>query len=925
MSSGEIDAAFFDKKFSVTRHMLRYVVGASSDDVRHEHLQRVTRQREVADREIAGVIDENFANFNTSLARFASISGQLEETRGKIVEVAKRSTDGKNILSSKTKNLRELLLQKYEAKKVIDIINEIQYIEVAPAKIRAMMSERNYTAALETFSHALDLVFNDKLLAFHAITGVRNALMECKQAIEDQLVHELHYIIYSKEAFAHFAKANQYSLASIENELSNDSQLDIEFDKHVLESNQLDNDRGSRTFTDSGAAALHASLAHSNPLEAAVNAVKKLHREVEVIGTLKTSLESELDEVLLSISLICRGIFNASSYTSFENCFTEKQFGKHDHSDNFQTFLRLLFHVLRRIAQRHFLVSLYLNAKGESWSYGMQDVVARISGLLQRVLAEYLEEAAAVDGAAVAKDAKAVAASGELFQLSRNRPSKDAGASRLAVAHDAAGRVIHDAHDARVCERSVFHLPVVYDDLQLMSKDLQRFFPPSSASGGSDFCAFLNQFISHKWIPKVKAKAQQFLALKYRNLVTTTRLPLPSDTSYQPPSIDSLLYIAAEICSMMSHMPNHALELVGVLDATVLKWLDDCSAIVRDIREPTINHRKVLQSVSFSDLLAMFHKYDGYTRAKKAGPIPYQQARVKPAVGSSSTASSSSGGDRKTPAEAIMDKEFELEQEFYNPDAWAGGTKGLLMDNSRVGMLAYVNSACDFIAQYLQTVDTSPKRESSFGGHIAGASAPPLALQATSWRCSALADECLFFLRREIRLHCFYFLTQLVSQRYDLADGQVTMAQDSVLSLNINLSALENALRPYLSSEKMALAFDGIDALMASILIGNLAQMNGCKFTKGGVQQMLLNIGALHQGLTGILYSYPSVDRSGFHFEHAKRYFQLLNLSETQLEVFLLDNRRAYSPDNYKALWRVETPHRVLGKGSVNKLDSILR
>jgi hypothetical protein len=40
------------------------------------------------------------------------------ETREKIREVSTRSTDGKNILSSKTKNLRELLLQKYEAKKV---------------------------------------------------------------------------------------------------------------------------------------------------------------------------------------------------------------------------------------------------------------------------------------------------------------------------------------------------------------------------------------------------------------------------------------------------------------------------------------------------------------------------------------------------------------------------------------------------------------------------------------------------------------------------------------------------------------------------------------------------------------------------------------------------------------------------------------
>lgn len=108
-----------------------------------------------------------------------------------------------------------------------------------------------------------------------------------------------------------------------------------------------------------------------------------MHREVEVIGTLKTSLENELNEVLIEISLICRGIFNASSYTSFENNFTEKKFGLNDHSTDFQTFLRLLFHVLRRIAQRHFLVSVYFNAKGESWNYGMQEVISQISSLLE--------------------------------------------------------------------------------------------------------------------------------------------------------------------------------------------------------------------------------------------------------------------------------------------------------------------------------------------------------------------------------------------------------------------------------------------------------------------------------------------------------------------------------------------------------------
>ncbi|KAF1315699.1 Exocyst complex component 4, partial [Globisporangium splendens] len=885
-----IDPVFFDKKFSVARYMLRYVVGASTDDLRHEQLARVTKFREIADKEIADVIDENYANFNTSLARFTSISNQLEgwrygdahtETREKIREVSTRSTDGKNILSSKTKNLRELLLQKYEAKKVIDIINEIQYIEAAPAKIEAMMSERNCMGAVDMFTNSLDLVFSDKLVAFHAITGVRNALMECKQTIEDHLVHELHYIIYSKGAFAHFSKANQYSLASIENELSNDSFLDNEFDKHMFQSNQLDNDCGSHT----------------------------LHREVEVISTLKTSLENELNEVLIEISLICRGIFNSSSYTSFDNKFTEKKFGKHDHSANFQTFLRLLFHVLRRIAQRHFLVSVYFNSKGESWNYGMQEVISKISSLLERVLGEYLEESAATESSVMVKDTKVASAPEELFKLSRNKPPKDGNPARLTLPHDAAGNVIEESH-TRVCEPSVFHLPVVRDDLQLISKDLQQFFRVNSTSSGSGFNSFLNQFIGQKWIPKVTTKAQ-------------------------PPSIDSLLYITEETCEMMERMPDHVLELMGVLDATALKWLEDCTAIVRDIREPTINHRQVIQSVSFSDLIALFHRYEGYQRAKKAGPIPYQQSKVKPTSQGTATSSSASPStdEKKSPADVIMEKELELESEFYDPDSWTKGTKGLLMDSSRIGMLAYVNSGCDFIAQYLQTIGTKgsrstssdTKRGSSFG-HTPVVSTPPLiALQTTSWRCSALADECLFFLRREIRLHCFYYLTQLISQRYDLAEEQVAMAQDSVLSLNINLSSIENALQPYLSSDKMALVFEGIDALLANILICNLKQMNGCRFTKGGVQQMLLNIGALHQGLTGILYSYPSIGRTGYQFEHAKRYYQLLNLSETQLEVFLLDNRKTYAPDAYKALWRVDTPHRVLNKGSVNKLDSILR
>ncbi len=74
----EIDPIFFDKKFSVSKYMLKNIIGASSDEVRRNQLERISKFRAIADKEITGVVDENFTNFNTSLARFTVISNQLE-------------------------------------------------------------------------------------------------------------------------------------------------------------------------------------------------------------------------------------------------------------------------------------------------------------------------------------------------------------------------------------------------------------------------------------------------------------------------------------------------------------------------------------------------------------------------------------------------------------------------------------------------------------------------------------------------------------------------------------------------------------------------------------------------------------------------------------------------------------------------------
>jgi exocyst complex component 4 len=127
--------------------------------------------------------------------------------------VGKRALEGKSILTSKTKNLNELLLQKYENNKVgsfiygksnsfnlkvIEVINDIDFIEKAPRKIRAALEAKNGTLAVDMYLRAFDLVFTEKLAVFNAVTTMRNVLMECKQTIEDYLVEELESIIHIK-------------------------------------------------------------------------------------------------------------------------------------------------------------------------------------------------------------------------------------------------------------------------------------------------------------------------------------------------------------------------------------------------------------------------------------------------------------------------------------------------------------------------------------------------------------------------------------------------------------------------------------------------------------------------------------------------------------------------------------------------------
>ncbi|OQR84158.1 exocyst complex component 4 [Achlya hypogyna] len=895
-ASETIDRVFFEKKFSATKYLLRYIV-AAPEEARREQLSTVSHYRDLADQEIAGVVDANYSNFNASLGKFAGIANQLQDARGGLLEVEKRSMEGKAILTAKTKNLHDLLLQTYEAKKVIDLINDIEYIEKAPAKIQEALDARKITLAVDVYSRAFDLVFSDKLVVFSAVGVMRHALLESKQTIEDYLLQALGAALYLHDVFSKFGVGHQQSL---------------------------------RAFQD-----CRASVPPP-PLEELAQCVQRLSRDVEVAGTLKLQLETHLERLLVQVTAICRQLFEAKGGGS-------GTFGSPPHAPAFQAYLRTVLDTVYDCLGRHSRLAVYF-AKGV---YSLDEIVRKAFHVVEEWLVAYLRDVDEAMPSSASPLATANPYTG-LFCFFTEEPHKETN----IVAKDN-----QEAHDgaALVCSPSLYYVPVIFDDIAAFSAKVAAL----QTNTAPFVDVFWRPFVGRIWFPKLQAQAQVPLlrplcfdlilaySTKHGRAATATTgfdFPLPLDTVFAVPNVHALAVTTHALFDMLAPLAAFESELIAVVESTARRFVEDCAAIVRKVCEGTLN--QVEMSIGANELARLFHSTPLYQAAK--GKVPYLSlAKVTP-----TDAAATPGSDEfsthanaytvsyslptpiitttvatpptevnATPRDELHAKESDLEAKFVDPAFWARPhiAKSLVSDASKVAVLAYMSSCCDFVALHLEE-----RMQGLVADRNNGAETLLANLKATSWRCSGLADECLFFLRREVHLACYYHLTQVAAAKLDAEGDPKCSPLECVLALRAKLLAVEEAsLQPYLAPVKVALVLDGLDGLVAGLVTGLLAKIP--RISKAGVAQMHCNLLGLQQVLTGLVYKYQWVRRDAFHLQRAMRYYSLVLLPEAELEMFLMENRKAFPAEALRAVWRVDVPTRALSKASVNKLDSLLR
>jgi Exocyst complex component Sec8 C-terminal/Exocyst complex component Sec8 N-terminal len=159
-------------------------------------------------------------------------------------------------------------------------------------------------------------------------------------------------------------------------------------------------------------------------------------------------------------------------------------------------------------------------------------------------------------------------------------------------------------------------------------------------------------------------------------------------------------------------------------------------------------------------------------------------------------------------------------------------------------------------------------------------------------KCRDLAELCLFTMRFELQVHCFYFLSSLQTTSYNLSVE--TLEPDIfVMDMNKDLSRVEEELRKYGSLMKLQYVLNDLPRLITTIWIRSLPHMKNQSFTSNGVMQVQRNLFAVQQNLTNIVTN--SFDHC---FDRARQYFHLLGREEDDdVARFQAEHSNMFTPE----------------------------
>jgi exocyst complex component 4 len=184
-----------------------------------------------------------------------------------------------------------------------------------------------------------------------------------------------------------------------------------------------------------------------------------------------------------------------------------------------------------------------------------------------------------------------------------------------------------------------------------------------------------------------------------------------------------------------------------------------------------------------------------------------------------------------------------------------------------------------------------------------------------------LSYDILLVLFLEIRLHCFYHLSLLFRNSIHYAYSIDTDPDESIMSLNRDLTRLQETLSSSLNEKKFSFLFQGLGFVLATILIRSLPRFN--RISELGVTKMCRNIFAIEQTLAQI----RTVGDA--ELMRAHQYYELLYATKPEEIIDVIEEHGVeYAEQDYLHLLQLQ--HRSFssserGNFDLNKYEQLIK
>ncbi|XP_071949291.1 exocyst complex component 4-like [Antedon mediterranea] len=907
---------------SLLMSVIRTLSASEDQQQREVEKAKIEKAYRECDQKLDTLINDNYETLTKTIQSYSSISARIKTSREKMRQVKEDLTSCKELLHCKRDELRRLWLEGVEQKRILSMLDNLEKVKNAPQKLDSFISKKYYLHATELATETVSSLEGD-LAGVEALRDLRMEMQDKKEELHHSLIDELHVHLYVKSATNFRTTLQRGSSVRLSGDLmSSPAQphkptlmkvthggskrlkkfqmrkrggLEVPSTEDDVIDDKITEDLNSKPEDDS-----------EHFMSVLVESLALLKKIPDTVEQIKSRMNHELTKI----------VQRATSEVA-ENA---KQRGESivlmNQPKLLLELLELLFDRFHSVAVAHMSILGSINRLKAGFSdnemYTMDDIWSQIQSVLQLHLSSYLDmKNATVETQAdtfsenTSSDIGAFFAKRKMLRpkrqvlflfessshaISMNNYMREQ--KREFYGADGNLKVEEECEQMQmVCKPSVKNVIQVYRPLSQFIHDIEGAMNLDSG-GQCSLRIFVSDYIHHIFLNHIQQEIDKDIQTATKGGDSDKAL---TDFSAQKaagasqPLLQTTVAMekaVSELKDMMTYLPDYADQFLNMICKILKEYKDTCHAMYRGIVQPETEEKRMVSAtwVKDEDISRCLRSLPNWTNL--------QEHRRKDV--------------RESDVETIEDVRERNEKESDLLVTNLGDKllqhHEVLLDVSDLRLLANLHESLEWFSERIRSfagrlLPSSGDNTLAISGvssleipEVDGITLQNLISQAKEFQ--DMAQMCLLVLHLEVRLHCFYFLIPVVKQSSYHTSVDSVDPDQNVVTLNKDLTSIEEALMVALQPHKFKYIFEGLGHLISFILI------NGTQYIKrindNGIKKMIRNIFVLQLSLTNITMSREA------DLERAKQYYELMYKSSDDILNGIVEQGAVYTELEYR-------------------------